>query len=92
MVLEERFGFLEVVAAVVNRQLGSGVDFADEALADLAGLFVNNSHREILDAFVVVEAAKKKRVYDWGNEENEQDGAVAEDAAHLDAEHQPYIS
>ena len=91
MVAHQRLRLGQVVAAVADIELGRGVELVDKAFADVAGVLVDNGGGHLLHILVVVDVAEKQRVDNGGDKEYEQHRRVAENAAHLNAEHFPDI-
>ena len=89
--LHEAFGFVEVQAAEVDRNLGRGVHLVDEALAFVAACLVDHDHRQVAHVLILIHEAEDDRVEQRGEEEDEEHGAVLEDAAHLGAQHVPDV-
>ena len=92
MVSHQVSRLLNIAALVVDRQFRSGINLMNKTLALFTRVLVNHSNRHVLNTLVVIESTKQKRVNDWRDEEYKEHCAVAEDAAHLDAQHEPYIS
>ena len=89
---EELAGLFEVSRAVLDREFWGGFEFVDEAFALVAGSLLDDSDGEVIDVLLVVDIAEDERIDQRCEEENKEDRAVAEDAAHLDGENKPYIA
>ena len=91
VVVHQMLGFGKVATVVGHFDFGGGFKFVDETVTCFAVGIVDNGHGKVDDSFLVIDRAEDEGVENGGDEEDQHDHGVGEDAAHFGTEHLPDV-